>query len=135
MVARVVVARGGEHPRIERLRRRAGELRAAALRLAGEDAAAYRAVIEAPRERRHDALAAAADPPLAIAETAAEIGALAVASSADATGAVRGEARTAALVAAAATRAAACLVELNLAGAPDDPRLTRARELAERAGV
>jgi formiminotetrahydrofolate cyclodeaminase len=114
--------------------RRAGELRAEALRLAGEDAAAYRAAIDAPPERRADALAAAADPPLAIAEAAAEVGDLAAASSAEVSGPVRGEAETAVLVAAAATRAAARLVELNLAGAPDDPRLARARELAERVG-
>ena len=134
MVARVVLARGEEHPELERRRRRAGELRAAALRLAGEDAAAYRAVIDASRERRSEALAAAADPPLAIAEAAAETGALAAASAGDASGPLRGEAETAALVAAAATRAAARLVELNLGGAPDDPRLNRARELAKRAG-
>ena len=68
------------------------ELRAAALRLAGEDAAAYRAVIDASRERRSEALAAAADPPLAIAEAAAETGALAAASAGDAGGPLRCEA-------------------------------------------
>jgi formiminotetrahydrofolate cyclodeaminase len=135
MVARVVIARGKEQPRMARRRHRAGELRAAALRLAGEDAAAYRAVIDAPPERRSGVLAAAADPPLAIAEAAAETGALAAASAGDAGGPLRGEAETAVLVAAAATRAAARLVELNLGGAPGDPRLNRARELAERAGA
>jgi len=134
MVARVVLARGEEHPEVERRGRRARELRAAALRLADEDAAAYRAVIDAPPERRREALVAAADPPLAIAEAAAETGALAAESSAGARGPLRGEADTAVLVAAAAIRAAARLVELNLGGAPDDPRLARARELAEQAG-
>ena len=78
MVARVLRARGEGSPELERRRNRAGELRAAALRLADEDAAAYRAVIDAPPERRREALSAAADPPLAIAEAAAETGALAV---------------------------------------------------------
>ncbi|MGH2988808.1 MAG: hypothetical protein ACRDMA_02950, partial [Solirubrobacterales bacterium] len=64
------------------------------------------------------------------AEASAETVALASASAAEVTGPVRGEAETAALVAGAATRAAARLIELNLAGAPDDPRLARARELA-----
>jgi formiminotetrahydrofolate cyclodeaminase len=135
MVAGVLRARGEGSSALERRRSRAGELRAAALRLADEDAAAYRAVIDAPPERRRQALSAAADPPLAIAEAAAEAGALAVASAADARGPVRGEADTAALLAAAAVRAAARLIELNLGGAPDDPRLIRARELAERAGT
>jgi methenyltetrahydrofolate cyclohydrolase len=134
MVARVVLARGERSPEFERRRDRAAELRAAALRLAEEDAAAYRAAMDAPSERRREAFAAAAEPPLAIAETAAETRALGVASADDVDGPVRGEAETAILVATAATRAAARLVELNLAGTPDDPRLARARELADAAG-
>jgi formiminotetrahydrofolate cyclodeaminase len=134
MVARVRLARGEERPVMDSRRRRSAELRAEALRLAEVDAAAYRAAMEAPSKRRREAIAAAADPPLAIAEAAAETEALAAASAADATGPVRGEADTAVLVAGAATRAAARLVELNLAGMPDDPRLARARELAKRVG-
>jgi formiminotetrahydrofolate cyclodeaminase len=135
MVAGVVLARGGEHPGMESRRRRAGELRDDALRLAGEDAATYKAVISAPPEGRGEALAAAADPPLAIAEAAAETRELAASSSAEVRGPLRGEAETAVLLAAAATRAAARLVELNLAREAGDPRLARARELAERAGA
>lgn len=133
MVSRVVAARGERSPELERRRDRAAELRADALRLAEEDAAAYRAAIEAPPEQRREAFAAAADPPLAIAEAAAETEALAAASAAAVSGPVRGEAETAAIVAAAATRAAARLIEHNLADAPDDPRLARARELSEDA--
>jgi methenyltetrahydrofolate cyclohydrolase len=133
MVARVTIARGEDRPDVSSRLRRAGELRADALRLAGEDAAAYRAVIDAPPRGRAEALAAAADPPLAIAEAAAETGELAAASAADAAGPVRGEADTAVLIAAAATRAAARLVELNLGARRDDPRLSRARELAKQA--
>lgn len=130
MVARVILARGEERPDLERSLQRAGELRAIALRLAEEDAAAYRAVSEAPAGHRDEALAAAADSALAIAEAAAETVALAAKSAPGATGPVRGEAETAELVAEAAMRAAARLAELNLAGAPDDPRLARARVLA-----
>ena len=46
---------------------------------------------------------------------------------------VEGDAATAALLAEAATRAAARLVELNLAGMPDDVRLRTAGEYAARA--
>jgi len=134
MVARVVLARGDQSPEVERRRARAAELRADALRLADEDTAAYRAAMEAPRKRRREAFAAAADPPLAIAEAAAETRALGAASADDVDGPVRGEADTAILVATAATRAAARLVELNLAGTSDDPRLARARELADTTG-
>ena len=133
MVARVVLARGEESTEFERRRDRAAELRADALRLADKDAAAYRAAMEAPRERRRQAFFAAADPPLAIAEAAAETRELAAASADDVDGAVSGEAETAVLVASAATRAAAQLVELNLTATPDDPRLARARELAVTA--
>ena len=134
MVARVMIARGEDRSDMQSRLRRAGELRADALRLAGEDAAAYKAVIDAPPERMAETLAAAADPPLAIAEASAETGKLAAGAAADATGPVRGEADTAVLIAAAATRAAARLVELNLGATPDDPRLARARELASEAG-
>jgi formiminotetrahydrofolate cyclodeaminase len=133
MVARVVLARGEASPEFERRRDRAAELRADGLRLAKEDAAAYRAAMEAPRERRREAFAAAADPPLAIAEAAAETRALAAAAADEVDGPVRGEAETAVLVATAATRAAARLVELNLGATPADPRLARARELADAA--
>ena len=106
MVARVVLARGEHSPEFERRRDRAAELRAEALRLAEEDAAAYRAAMEAPSESRREAFAAAADPPLAIAEAAAETRALGVASADDVDGPVSGEAETAILVATVAARAA-----------------------------
>jgi methenyltetrahydrofolate cyclohydrolase len=133
MVAGVVLARGGDRPELEHRRDRARELRSAALRLADEDQAAYTAVMDAAPAEKRAALAAAADPPLAIVEAAAETARLAADSMRDATGPVRGEAATAALLAAAAAKAAAGLVELNLAGAPEDPRLARARELAAEA--
>jgi hypothetical protein len=42
---------------------------------------------------------------------------------------------TGAVMAEAACRAAGRLVEINLAGAPDDPRLGRVAEAARRAGA
>jgi formiminotetrahydrofolate cyclodeaminase len=142
MVAGVVLARGagrpepegrGVRPELEGRRARARELRGAALRLADEDQTAYRAVQNAAPADKRAALSAAADPPLAIAEAAVETARLAADSMRDATGPVRGEAATAALLASAAAAAAARLVEMNLAGAPEDPRAARARELAAEA--
>jgi methenyltetrahydrofolate cyclohydrolase len=134
MAAGVALADRDEDPDMERRRARAAELRHDALRLADEDAAAYRTVIDAAPTQRPEALSVAADPPLAIAEAAAETGRLAAASAAEVSGPVVGEARAAVQLAAAATRAAAGLVELNLGAAPQDPRLARARELAREAG-
>lgn len=133
MVAGVVLARGTERPELEQRRARARELRSTALRLADEDQAAYRAALAAAPGDTRAALAAAAAPPLAISEAAVETARLATDSIRDATGPVRGEAATAALLAAAAARAAAGLVELDLAGTPEDPRLPRARRLVEEA--
>jgi methenyltetrahydrofolate cyclohydrolase len=135
MVARVALAGGEGSAAMERRLQRAGELRTRAVSLADEDAAAYKAAIDAAPERRAEALSAAADPPLAIAEAAAETGKLAAAASAEVKGPIRGEADTAALISAAATRSAARLIELNLAGSPEDPRLARARELADIASA
>jgi formiminotetrahydrofolate cyclodeaminase len=113
-------------------------LRVQALALADADMEAYRAVLAVRRTRGdpgyggrlRDALGDAADPPLAIAEAAAEVGRLAREAAEHARGGVRGEAAAAAALADAATAVCAAIVELNLAGAPDDPRLARVRELA-----
>jgi formiminotetrahydrofolate cyclodeaminase len=120
---------------------RAAALRAAALELADEDVAAYSAVLAVLRRRDEPghgarlraALSDAADPPLAIVEIAAEVTRLAADAAAEARGAVRGEAKTAAVLAEAAVRAGIPLVDLNLAGAPDDPRRARVLVLAEAA--
>jgi methenyltetrahydrofolate cyclohydrolase len=132
MVARVALAGGDDNPGMERRRTRAAELRADTLRLAEEDAAAYRAAMNAPPERRAEAFAAAADPPLAIAEAAVEARGLASALEGEVRGPVVGEARAAVHLAGAAARAAAGLVELNLADIPEDARLARARAIAEQ---
>ena len=128
----------GDAPAARRKRDRAAALRAQALALADTDVAAYRAVLDVRREgdlpghaaRLAQALSAAADPPVAIAETAAEVTRLAVGAARRARGGVRGEAIAAVLLGEASAAACVSLVELNLGGAPDDPRLERVRALA-----
>ena len=115
---------------------RARAIRHEALALAQADMEAYGLVLAARgggAQRLHEALAAAADPPLAIAAAAAETTALAADAHADARGGVRGEAASAALIAEGAARAAAAIVTFNLAGDRDDPRRTRAGELVAAA--
>jgi formiminotetrahydrofolate cyclodeaminase len=133
----------GDAPAARRRRDRAAALRARALALADTDVSAYRAVLEVRRERdlpghaarMAEALSAAADPPLAIAEAAAEVTRLAADAGRRARGGVRGEAMAAAVLGEAAAAACVGLVELNLGGAPDDSRLERVRALARAAGA
>ncbi len=142
MVCAVSLRKQPEHPsEIEERRARAMALRKEALSLADIDAAAYQDVIAVQRrrheaghaERLRDALLAAADPLVAIVETAGEVTRLAADAVAGARGGVRGEAITAAVLGAAVVQAGLPLVELNLGGAPDDPRLARVRRLGEAA--
>ena len=79
------------------------------------------------------AQAAAAEVPLAIAETAAAVAGLAAAVAESGKPALQGDALAGADLAAAAARAAARLVAINLAGAPEDPRLARAEAAARTA--
>jgi formiminotetrahydrofolate cyclodeaminase len=111
----------------------AAELRARALALAEADLTSYAPVLAATTpEARAAALSEAAEVPLAIAATGAEVAELAA-------GVVRGskagDAATGAQIAAAGAISAALLVELNLARTPDDPRLAAARDHARRAGA
>ena len=126
---------------VEARRLRAAELQASALALAERDIAAYRDVLAVGRrrgeaghaQRLRDALGAAADPPIAIVEVAAEVTRLAADAAGEARGGIRGEAITAAVLAEAVARAGVSIVELNLAGAPADPRLARVRALSQAA--
>jgi formiminotetrahydrofolate cyclodeaminase len=68
-----------------------------------------------------------------VAETGAEVAAVAAAVAAEGNPNVRGDAITAALLAAAGSRAAAALVRINLAGAESDDRPARAEHLAAGA--
>ena len=135
------LAEDQEHPdsdlatRMRTLCSRAGELRVRLLEAAEEDAEAYSKVARAEgADDRATALAAAADPPLAIAECAAEVAEAAAETAACARDwAFGADAAVAADLAAAAARGAARLVEANLGSGSDDPRVARAREAAERA--
>lgn len=121
---------------------RAAALRARALELADADLGSYAPVIEAQRlpadnptraERMQVALSEASEVPLAVAEVGAEVAELAAGLAHTGGRHLEGDASAGALLAEAATRAAARLVELNLAEQPGDPRLAAAREHAARA--
>jgi methenyltetrahydrofolate cyclohydrolase len=124
----------------ETLRRRAAPL-------AGEDAVAYENVLTAmrmPRELESDVrdmligetLSRAADVPLQIAECAASVSELAAEIAVCGNPNLRGDAAAAAILASAAARVAANLVEINLATVEGDERVELARAVvasAERA--
>jgi methenyltetrahydrofolate cyclohydrolase len=112
---------------------RAAAVREAAPPLAEEDARAYGRVLAEPPERRAAALAAATGPPLAMAEAGAQVAELGARVAREGRAALRGDAVAGVLLAEGATRAAAELVLINLAGARDEERAGRARRLARRA--
>jgi formiminotetrahydrofolate cyclodeaminase len=128
---------------IEQRRARATALRNLALTLADADADAYRAVLAVGRRRGEaghaarlrEALHAAADPLLSIVETAGEVTRLAADAISQIRGGARGEAKTAAVLGAAVVQAGLPLIELNLAVTPGDPRVTRARAIAQQASA
>ena len=119
-------------------------LRGRLVGLAEWDAEAYAASIEALEsaadggDERRDfalrlALERAADVPLAIAETAADVTLLGAAAAAVVAPAVEADAQAAAALAAGAAAAAARLVEVNLTTTPGDERARRARAAARQA--
>jgi formiminotetrahydrofolate cyclodeaminase len=132
-----------DHEAARRRRDRASELRTEALALADVDVKAYTEVLAVLRRRDEpghgarlrQALSRAADPPLGIARASAEVTSLAADAAADARGGVRGEAVTAAVLGEAVVRAVVPVIELNLGGAPDDPRRTVAADLARGAAA
>jgi formiminotetrahydrofolate cyclodeaminase len=114
------------------------------LPLADKDAEAYENYLLARRMSEEmepevrdaaigDALSRAADVPLAIAEAALDVASLAAELAERGNPNLRGDAATAALLAEAAVRATANLVEINLATREGDERIERARELVELA--
>ncbi len=121
-------------------------LRERVVPLAQADSEAYAqvlAVLEQPsREpdaKRDFALGAALDRaaelPLAIGETAADVTELSAHTAGSCTGTVRGEVLTAAVLSESVVRAALGLVEMNLATAEGDARLERARAAAVAAAA
>ena len=121
---------------------RAKALRERALELADADLGSYAPVIEAQwlpaddparAKRLRAALSEASAVPLALAEVGCEVAELATRAARGGRRSLEGDATAGALLAEAATRAAARLIELNLAEQPGDPRLAAARELAARA--
>jgi formiminotetrahydrofolate cyclodeaminase len=117
-------------------RAQALDLRDRLLALAGQNARAYESVLAA-LEGRHSglarALAASADAPLALAETAADVALLAAEAAERADGPARADAAAAASLASGAARAAAKLVAVNLATVPGDKRVAAAQRAAETA--
>ncbi len=143
-LAGMVAAYQGEAPAGVAAGERAAALRLRALALAQQDISSYAPVLEALRlpqaaagrdAQLVRALAAAAEVPLQIAEAAAEAAELAAELAQGASRHALGDAATAATLAEAACRAAVLLVEVNLRGAGEDERLSRAAALARRAAA
>ena len=129
------------------LTERAEQLRSEVMPLARADAAAYSRVLESYRGQRQgdkegqrrkirEALSEAASVPLAVAEIGAELVGIAVRLVREGNPNLRGDAVVAALLAEAGGRAAAKLVEINVAaGGTDNGRLARASELVADAAA
>ena len=121
---------------------RAGALRDRALELAERERESYEPVLDALRLPRSDpdretrlasALAAASTAPLAIASVGAQLAGIAAETVDGVSDQLVGEAVVAAELAEGACRAAARLVQINLAGVPADPRLTEVAGLVTAA--
>jgi formiminotetrahydrofolate cyclodeaminase len=121
---------------------RAEALRDRALELAERERGSYAPVLEALRlpdsdperaDRLRSALAAASTAPLAIASVGAQLAGIAAETVDGVSDQLVGEAVVASELAEGACRAAARLVEINLAGAPGDPRLTEVAGLVQSA--
>ncbi len=115
----------------------ADDCRTTAAQLADDDGLAYAQVLAARDETdRSTALRAAAEVVLAIAEMGAETARLAARLAETGKTSVRGDARTGAVLAAAATRAAVDLVQIDVSAAGNDAvLLERAQRALEWAGA
>jgi methenyltetrahydrofolate cyclohydrolase len=92
------------------------ELQARLVQLATDDARAYTAVLASRGEARTEAMRVATEVPRAIAAAATEVATLARGLAANGNPRLLGDARVAELLAEAAGKAAAVLVEINTAG-------------------
>jgi formiminotetrahydrofolate cyclodeaminase len=130
---RIASENGEAEERLRELGRRAREARKRALTAADEDVDAYSRVIDADdASARALALERASEPPLAVAEVAAEVAASGAEIAAAGDWPFTADAVVAARLAAVAAAGALELVSVNL-GRGDDSRISRAREAAERA--
>ena len=137
LVAKVARGSAEAWPEAAQVAERALELRDRAHWLAGADLDAHLRALEALRSTDRgglgDALAHAAEMPLALAGTAADVALLAAEAAARGVPDRSADAQAAALLAAAAARASARLVEVNLATLPHDERVQAALERARAA--
>ena len=133
----------GVHHRMADVRREAKVLRRRLLELGEADAEVYEPVILAMRMPEHHperaarleaAQSAAAEVPLETAEAAARVAELAAETARVGNLHLKGDSVSAAMLAEGASRAAARLVEINLAGS-EDPRLARAAEAIRRGAA
>jgi formiminotetrahydrofolate cyclodeaminase len=146
MAASFTLARpkyAGVHHRMADVGRDARVLRRRLLELGQADAEVYEPVILALRMPEHHparaakleaAQSAAAEVPLETAEAAARVAELAAETARVGNLHLKGDSVTGAMIAEGASRAAARLVEINLAGS-DDARLRRAAEAIRRAAA
>lgn len=123
---------------------RARVLRAQLLDGGERELDAYKPVLAAARlevgdpfrdTRLHEALSDACAAPMSVARAAAEVAELAAEVAAKSTRALAGDAIAGVLLAEAASRAAAQLVEINLRESSADPRLAEVAELNRRAAA
>lgn len=120
--------------RLRALAARAAELGERLLLAADDDERTYARVLDAPDSAaRAAALSEASEPPLAVAEWAAELAEAANAITHAGSWSFTADAIVAGELAAAAARGGAELVIVNLADSAADPRIARARAAAERA--
>lgn len=144
LLAKVARGSGDSWPDAAGIAAQAECLRDRATPLAEADAEQYEAALRVreetggePGERRDFALgqayAKAAEPPLQIVRAASDVAQLAIAVAENGEPALRADAVVAALLAAAAAKAAAELVAVNLTASASDPRVLEAAKLAEDA--
>lgn len=144
LLAKVARSSGDSWPDAAGVAAQAECLRDRATPLAEAAAEQYEAALRAreetggePGERRDFALgqayAKAAEPPLQIVRAASDVAQLAIAVAENGEPALRADAVVAALFAAAAAKAAAELVAVNLTASASDPRVLEAAKLAEDA--
>jgi methenyltetrahydrofolate cyclohydrolase len=144
LLAKVARGSGGSWPEAAGIAAQAECLRDRATPLAQTDAEQYEAALRAQAEtgelegeRRDFALgqayARAAEPPLEIVRAASDVVQLAIAVVENGNPALRADAVTAAFLAAAAAKAGAELVAVNLTASASDPRVLEAARLAEEA--